>query len=520
MSNCFLILHDQLNAAMLPEDVRLQKTPLLFLESGAKGRSLPYHKQKLVYVLAAQRHFAHEMEETGHEVTLWSGAGHYDALLTRFLEKNPDVQITCFEAAERDTRARIQDVQRTFPERITVLDNPFFLSKPEEWKERIRKGYRLEYFYREMRRRTGFLMEGDAPAGGTWNFDKENRKALPASAAVPLEPGVAPDAITHETIELVNRNFADHPGSTEGFALAVTRRDALHALETFISQRLPQFGAYEDAMKTGEALLFHSGLSTYLNNGLLLPKEVCTAAEGAWKSGAAPLASVEGFIRQITGWREYVRCYYEAMMPEVRSANALNLQNGIPQAFWDGKTDMKCLQECAGQAIGRGYTHHIPRLMVLSNLATLTETDPAEVLLWFWSFYTDAYEWVVLPNVLGMSTFADGGVLASKPYIAGGNYINTMSNYCKSCRYDVKKRTGEDACPFNALYWRFVARNEQVFKDNGRVSFALQTWNRMHEDEQRRILTQADAFSASLPRYPHNAVTLFSTLHDPEVYHG
>jgi deoxyribodipyrimidine photolyase-related protein len=504
--NIFLLLHDQLNEALLPEHVRTQKSPLLFLESGAKGASLPYHKKKLVYVLSSQRHFAAEMETSGHPVKIWRGSGHYDALLTRFLEKHPDVMVTTFEAAEHDTRKRIALVAEQSPGRVKVLRNPFFLSDPEEWRARIQKGYRMELFYREMRRRTGLLMRQGEPVGGQWNYDAENRKALPKKVAIPPFPFFPADETTREVISLVEAQFPSHPGEAGDFSLAVTRSQALELLQHFVTHRLALFGPYEDAMKTDEALLFHSGISTYLNNGLLLPLEVCEMVEKAYLDSLVPLESAEGFIRQIIGWREYVRNYYEVMMPEVRSANALRLKCGLPEDFWTGKSELKCLDECAGQVQRFGYSHHITRLMVLSNFATLTDSDPAEVLRWFHAFYTDAYEWVVLPNVLGMSTYADGGVMASKPYVSSGNYINKMSDYCSGCRFDVKKRTGHDACPFNALYWRFVAKNRALFEQNGRVSFMTQQWDKMPASEKLKVLEQAESFIENLPRYPKQRI--------------
>jgi deoxyribodipyrimidine photolyase-related protein len=489
-----LVLHDQLSLAAIPPG----ETRFLMVESLAKGRSKPFHAHKLVYVASAGRHFADELRQDGFDVTYVNTRGWFRDAVRRWLETVPDECLTFTTPSEWDTRQDLRDLMRVFPGRLEELPNPLFLADPAEWADRIRSGYRMEYFYREMRRRTGYLMDGGKPAGGAWNYDAENRKTLPKQHAAPPVPTVDPDSLTLNVIREVERLYPDHPGDASTFRMAVDRPGALAALADFIALRLPLFGDYEDAMAVGNDTLHHSRLSTFLNNGLLRPGEVCQAAITAYRDGHAPLNAVEGFIRQIIGWREYVRCYYEAMMPDVRHANALRHERPLPDAYWSGTTDMTCLRECVRPVLAEGYSHHIQRLMVLSNYANLVGVDPAAVNEWFWAMYTDAYEWVVLPNVIGMSTFADGGVLASKPYVSSGAYIDRMSDYCGRCAYDVKRKTGPGACPFNALYWRFVDRHRSYFTENGRVSFMVRSYDSKPASEKAAIHASAEAHIASL----------------------
>ncbi|MCH8524106.1 MAG: cryptochrome/photolyase family protein, partial [Balneolales bacterium] len=346
------------------------------------------------------------------------------------------------------------------------------------------------------------LIEADGqPTGGDWNYDKDNRKSLPKKISLPTFPKINSDAITQEIINSVAQKYADHFGSAENFTMAVTRQDATRLADHFFEQGLPDFGPYEDAMAKGEAYVFHSGLSTYMNVGLIEPLDLCKRAEQAWYDGHAPLNSVEGFIRQIIGWREFVRVYYEAMMPDVRKANALSFKRGLPAVYWTASSWMACMDDIVGSVQELGWSHHIPRLMVLSNFSNLTESDPYQLYLWFWYGYSDAHDWVVLPNVLGMSTFADGGVLASKPYVSGGNYINKMSNYCNSCRYKIKEKTGPEACPFNYLYWNFVDNHRDVFNENGRVSFMVNMFDKRKPEDKQAIKDSAKTFIDALPRW-------------------
>ncbi len=493
------ILHDQLNLDAWPSWVRDQKPLLIFIESKGKGDSLPYHKKKLVYLLSSMRHFALECKEAGYPVLYYSTTGHFDDGLAKILEES-SFELTFMTPSEWDSRERLRSAADRFPERTREIDNAFFLADAAEYTGKIGSGYRMEYFYRDMRKLTGYLMNGGEPEGGEWNYDDQNREKLQEDIHIPEDATTELDEITQEVIGLVESEFGDHFGESSGFGYAVTRRQALYRLNKFIDERLDRFGPYEDAMALGEDLIFHSHLSMYLNNGLLLPKEVCDKAQEAYDEGKARINSVEGFIRQIIGWREFVRIYYEAMMPEVREANHFGFDKGLPEMYWSGETDMKCMSECLRPVIKDGYSHHIPRLMVLSNFSNLTETDPRKLNEWFWLAYTDAYEWVVLPNVLGMSTFADGGILASKPYVSSGNYINKMSDYCRHCSYKISKKTGEDACPFNYLYWNFVDKQRDTFTENGRANFMVNMFDKRSEEDKKAIRESSEAFIRKLKR--------------------
>ncbi len=500
-SRCFFVHIDQLNAGFFPEDLSPQNTSLVFCESAADVTQIPFHKKKIVYMWSAQRHFAHECAEKGYHIVYLKGTESAATQLREWLESGrDDMSLEYIEPAEWNIRHELKNNADYFKEKLKCHPNRFFMSDPEEWREKIRDGYLMEYFYREMRKRSGYLMNNGKPEGGEWNYDKENRKKLPKGNKPPKPVSFEPDGITLAVMEEVERKFPDNWGRTDGFQYAVDRKEALKAADDFFENRFFDFGPYEDAMAVDEYVIYHSTLSIYMNNGLLTAQELCERALKEYEKGKAPINSVEGYIRQIIGWREYIRNYYEAMMPEVRDANAFGFTNGLPEAFWTGETPMKCISECVKPVLENGYSHHIPRLMVLSNYSNLTETDPRELLKWFHYGYLDAWEWVVLPNVLGMSTFADGGVLASKPYVSSGNYINKMSDYCKSCHYSVSKKTGEKACPFNYLYWNFVNNHREAFEENGRVSFMINMLDKKSEDELRDIRESAKRYIDGLCR--------------------
>ncbi|TVQ72464.1 MAG: cryptochrome/photolyase family protein [Balneolaceae bacterium] len=536
---------DQLNLDVFPEKLVDRASALLFVESGADASRLPFHKKKLVLEWSAQRHFARKAAGSGwrvFEVRTGLSAPEY---LRKMLEGNGRVTLHAMEPVSFDPRSDLEKLQKDYGDRVSLIVNRFFLADPEPWGEKVRSGYRMEYFYREMRRQTGYLMKNGKPEGGEWNYDDKNRKPLPKKEDVPAHSGFTPDEITREVIREVDRRFPDHFGETERFAMGVTREQALSVLDDFITHRLARFGPYQDAMAHDEPFLFHSLLSPYMNIGLLTAREVCEAVLDAYHASGTgrstdrgtdrgtgrstvqgtgqgtdrsidrgtgrstrtngdngiPLASVEGFIRQIIGWREYMRVYYEAMMPEVRAANFFSYDKPLPDLYWSAETGMRCMRASVESVRQHGYAHHIQRLMVLSNFSNLTATNPTELFEWFWYAFVDAHEWVVLPNVLGMSTFADGGVLASKPYVAGGNYIRKMSDYCGGCRYRVQDRTGKDACPFNYLYWAFVDREREHLKKNHRMGFMLKTWDKKSDDEKKEIRRLSTTFINSLEPY-------------------
>jgi deoxyribodipyrimidine photolyase-related protein len=358
-----------------------------------------------------------------------------------------------------------------------------------------RKQLRMEYFYRELRRRHGVLMDGGAPAGGQWNYDQENRAGFGRDGPGPMpSPAVAtPDDITRDVLALVGRRFADHPGRLDRFGWPVTRADALAALADFIERRLPRFGLYQDAMWSNEPWLYHSRLSAALNLKLLDPREVVSAAEAAYRAGRAPLAGVEGFIRQVLGWREFVRGIYWAHMPGYLEMNALDAHEPLPGFYWTGDTPMACLRAAIGQTLEYGYAHHIQRLMVTGLYACLLGVEPARVHEWYLAVYVDAVEWAELPNTLGMSQHADGGLMASKPYVATGKYIQRMSNYCTACRFDPAARTGNEACPFTTLYWDFLARHRERLRTNPRMIMQVTNLDRVPTAERAAIRRRADA---------------------------
>jgi deoxyribodipyrimidine photolyase-related protein len=356
-----------------------------------------------------------------------------------------------------------------------------------------RKQLRLEFFYREMRQKTGILMEGKQPIGGQWNFDADNRASFGKKGPPPLpKPSrFAPDDITQKVIDLVNSKMASHPGSVAEFGWPVTRAQALQALSEFIAHRLPSFGLYQDAMWEGEVWLFHSHLSSALNLKLLNPREVVAAATKALHQGHAPLPAVEGFVRQILGWREYVRGIYWTHMPDYVALNQMQAQEALPAFFWTGETEMACLRDAIHQTLNHGYAHHIQRLMVTGLYALLLGVKPQEVHAWYLGVYVDAIEWVELPNTLGMSQFADGGLMASKPYVASGKYIDRMSNHCTGCQYDPAQSTGDKACPFTTLYWDYLIRHADALAKNPRMTMQLKNLSRLSDDSRLAITAQA-----------------------------
>jgi deoxyribodipyrimidine photolyase-related protein len=499
------VLHDQLNLAAFPHQILVRKPRIVLVESLAYANFIPQHQKKLAYILSAQRHFAIECAAAGYQVQNLSTLDFHAQALRELLTENSQLNLTYMQPSEWDTRQAMEKLAEDFAPRVTTIPNTFFLADLAIFKDKIAKGYRLETFYRQMRKDSGFLMEGDKPVGGKWNYDKENRKKLPKGEKIPAIASIPPDLITLEVIAEIKESLPDNFGNLAelgaDFDYAVTREQALELAEKFVHERLAKFGDYEDALKEGESFLFHSVLSLYLNNGLLMPGELCEMAIAAYKENITPLNSVEGFIRQILGWREYIRVYYEAMMPEVRDSNHFGFSLNLPQMYWDGKTKSACLQDAIASVIKHGYSHHIQRLMILSNFSNLTFSDPAQLNQWFWFAYIDSYEWVELPNVLGMSTFADGGILASKPYVSGGNYINKMSNYCSKCSYDVQQKTGEKACPFNYLYWNFVDTHRQDFAENGRVSLMVNMYEQKSEVEKQEIKASAQNFIQNLLRH-------------------
>ncbi|WP_017666695.1 cryptochrome/photolyase family protein [Sandarakinorhabdus sp. AAP62] len=478
---------------------------VLMMEVAEEATYVPHHPQKIALFFSAMRHFAKELREQGWTVDYVTlddahNTGDFAGEVARAAARHNATRIVTVAGGEW----RVVESQRAWAERarllLTILDDDRFLCPIEQFAAwaKGRKRMIMEDFYRIMRRQTGLLMDGDQPVGGQWNYDQENRKSVPKGHRFTPPLRFAPDAITLDVLALVQARFHNHFGSLDSFAWPVTRAEALTALKDFITHRLPGFGDYQDAMVTGEDVLNHSLLAPALNLGLLSPLEICQAAEAAFHAGHAPLNAVEGFIRQILGWREYVRGLYWFAGPDYTARNHLAATRPLPALFWGAPTDLKCLSEAVDATSRNAMAHHIQRLMILGNFAMLVGTDPREVHRWYLAVYADAIEWVEAPNVIGMSQFADGGLMATKPYAAGGAYVNGMSDHCKHCRYDVKQRTGPNACPLNALYWDFLARHEALLSSNQRLWRMYDGWRRFAPEEQARIRAQAAAFLTNL----------------------
>ena len=461
---------------------------VVLIESLERLQLRAYHKRKLGLVLAAMRHYAEELRERGYTVD-YRQAADFVSGLRDHLAEHGTLQLVCMAASEYATRELQQSLAQVLGIEVLVLQNSQFLveqlppTKPPKL---------MEPFYRDMRRHTGLLMTSDGkPEGDAWNYDASNRKRYDGRP-VPPPPTFVPDALTRQALADVEQHCPAAIGSTAGFDLPVTRSEALVALDRFIAERLADFGPFEDAMSSREGLLFHSLLSPLVNLGLLQPLEMCAAAVAAYQAGAAPLASVEGFVRQIIGWREYIYYRYWELMPGLHSANAWDHQRDLPAFYWSGATDMRCMSHAIGRVLEHGYGHHIERLMLICNFAMLAGVRPSGLNDWFLACYIDAYDWVVTPNVIGMGLNADGGVVATKPYIASANYINKMSDYCGGCAYDQKARTGPKACPFNTLYWNFLIVHEGRLRANPRFGPAVLGLSRLDDAERDAVRERAN----------------------------
>lgn len=484
-----------------------EESIVLMMEVAHEADHVPHHRVKLVFLFSAMRHFAEALRRDGWSVdyvtlTDEGNAGDFTQEVERAISRHDVAQIRVCEPSVYRVHETVKSWEDAFALPVSItFDDRFIATKAEfaEWAQG-RKQFRMEYFYREMRRKTGLLMIGDKPEGGQWNFDKDNRKPANADMDFPDPLRFVPDEITEDVINMVKTRYNTRIGNLDNFFWAVTREGALEALDYFLTHGLPRFGDYQDAMIGSEDFLFHSLLSPYINTGLLSPIEVCRAVETYYLAGDAPLNAAEGYIRQIIGWREYVRGIYWLKMPEYVSRNFLAARRELPDFYWTGETDMACLSHAIGQTLEHAYAHHIQRLMITGNFALLIGADPKAVHTWYLSVYIDAFEWVELPNTLGMSQFGDGGLLGSKPYASSGAYINRMSDYCGSCRYNVKKRVGEDACPFNALYWHFLARNEEALKGNNRLAMPYRNLAKMAPDVREGLMEQAEAFLENLPK--------------------
>lgn len=499
-----LILGDQLNedaSALIDFDPR--QDAIWMAEVDEESTHIASSKQRTTVFLSAMRHFAARLRDKGWPVIYCAldasdNAGTLAAELEKTIKQLGPRQLRMTAPGDWRVLQDLRAIARKHDVPLDIHEDTHFFSTVREFAAHAasRKQLRLEFFYREMRQKTGILMDGKKPVGGEWNFDAENRGSFGKNgpAHLPQPSRFAPDAITQEVMALVKQRFAHHPGSIETFGWPVTRAQALQALDAFIEHRLPGFGQYQDAMWEGEVWLFHSHLSCALNLKLLNPREVVTAAEKAFHDGRAPLPAVEGFIRQLLGWREFVRGIYWTNMPQYLDRNSMNASAPLPAFYWTGKTDMACLRDAIHQTLEHGYAHHIQRLMVTGLYALLLGVNPKQLHAWYLGVYVDAVEWVELPNTLGMSQFADGGLMASKPYVASGKYIDRMSNHCIGCRFNPSESIGESACPFTTLYWDYLSRHADTLAKNPRMLMQLKNLNRLSGEARQAIAAQASQY--------------------------
>ena len=457
-------------------------TPIILIESLAHVKERRYHKQKLILIWSAMRHFAEELKADGWPVT-YETADSFEKPLAKWIEQHKISELRVMAPADRPFAEFLAAVD--LPCDLVQTPNNHFLWSEEEFEAWAanRKSLLMETFYREGRKRFNILMKGKKPIGDKWNFDKENRKPPKGKISPPAPLEFEPDEMTKAVIETVEAADYSTFGKAEGFSWAVTRQQALAVLDYFVSDRLNTFGPYQDAMVTGESTMWHALLSPYLNIGLLQPMEVIEAAERAYEEKDLPLNCVEGFIRQVMGWREYMRGIYNHVDADYPSRNYFEHIQPLPDFFWDGDTQMNCLHQTITTLKQTGYAHHIQRLMLLANFSLIAGLSPQEVEDWFHAAFIDGYDWVMQTNVIGMGLFADGGILATKPYAASANYVNRMSDYCKGCRYNPKARTGENACPFNFFYWDFLDRHREKLSAQGRMNFILKNLDRMSDQE-------------------------------------
>ena len=517
MARCCLILGDQLSDSLSSLNLLEPEDVVLMAEVWSEASYVKHHKQKIALVFSAMRHFADVLTASGRQVIYVKiddpeNTQSLDSEVQRVQERFQFDAWCVTEPGEWRLKQQFEALQEQMTVPFEIIADDRFLCSHDMFEAFLagRKQPRMEHFYRKIRQSTGLLMEGKEPVGGQWNFDHDNRKALD-QRQTPNPPSWPLDAITKEVVELVNTRFANHFGDLqlERLAWPVNREQALQILDHFINERLPSFGDFQDAMVRGKDTLFHSLVSTSLNIGLLSPMEICQAAEDAYHQGHAPINAVEGFVRQIIGWREYVRGLYWAYMPEYKERNTLNADWPLPAFYWDEtKTDMVCMSEAIRNTRENAYAHHIQRLMVTGNFALIAGCSIEAVCDWYLSVYADAYEWVELPNTLGMALFADGGVMASKPYCSSGKYIDRMSDYCKGCRYNVKETETENACPFNYLYWDFLNRHRDRFRTNPRMAMILRNLDRFSEEKMSAILSRAEAFRHRVETHGGDAVEL------------
>jgi deoxyribodipyrimidine photolyase-related protein len=504
--NLRVLLGDQLSHSVSSlADIDTSNDVVLLCEVRNEAKRVSHHKKKIAFIFSAMRHFDAELQAAGVNTRYIQyddpeNAGSITGEVERAIAALHPDQVVITEPSEYAVLKEVQNWKERLSIPVAIhRDDRFLCTKATfyNW-AKGRKQLRMEFFYREMRRKHGVLMDGDQPEGGKWNYDAENRKPPKSGLEIPETYLSEPDSITQQVLDLVGREFDDHFGDLGRFHFAVTSSQAQQALDQFIRERLANFGDYQDAMLQGEPWMYHSHLSFYINCGLLTPLECIQKAEHAYRKGLVPLNAAEGFIRQLLGWREYVRGLYWLKMPAYVAENYLHAKRPLPQFYWSAATKMNCLRQCVLETKQNAYAHHIQRLMILGNFALLAGLNPEEVNNWFWIVYADAYQWVELPNVSGMILFADGGVVASKPYAASGAYINRMSNYCKSCSYKVSQKNGPSACPFNYLYWDFLLRQQNTLQNNPRMAMPYRTLAKMNTEKKDAVCADTRRFLNAL----------------------
>lgn len=498
----FLILGDQLDKdSALLKAVQPKTDIILMVEVRDEATKVWSHKARIALFLTAMRHFASYLQTQGYQVDYIRfsdphNTGSLTQELVRAIERHQPNEIHMIEAGEFNIQHDLEKICRTNNLPLHTYLDQHFLCSIQEFIDyaKTQKQLRLEFFYRMMRKRFNVLMENNQPLGGQWNYDSDNRETLPAQQTLLIPPPLQfqPDTITHEVLQEVELHYPDHPGCLNSFFWPITTEQAEQALNYFIEHKLSDFGRFQDAMSPHQPFVFHSLLSAALNLKLLHPLYVIRKIEKAYHDKKAPISSVEGFIRQILGWREYVRGFYWLNMPELLNHNFFEAHEPLPNFYWTGQTEMNCLKQTLSQTLKYGYAHHIQRLMVTGLYALLLGVEPKAVHEWYLAIYIDAVEWVELPNTLGMSQFADGGKMASKPYIASGKYIQRMSHYCQNCIYNPHEKTGESACPFTTLYWDFLIRHRKKLLAFPRLAFQLRNLNSLSEIEQNKIQKQAE----------------------------
>lgn len=496
MVKLVLVLGDQLSPGVAALKAADKETDVVVMaEVMGEASYVPHHPKKIAFLFAAMRKFAARLQADGWRVAyarLDDGDQSMSSALLRRAAEFGASEVLVTEPGEFRLIAELAEL----PLKVTTFEDDRFLASHQEFETWAdgRKQLRMEYFYRDMRRKTGLMMEGDQPAGGQWNYDHDNRKPAPGSVDFSGPMQFQIDDVVGEVLDLVDARFGGNFGDLRPFWFATDSTQAKQHLAHWIKHGLPLFGDFQDAMVRDERFLYHGFVGAYINAGLLDPLEVCQAVEKAWKDGQVPINAAEGFIRQIIGWREYVRGIYFLEGPEYTSRNILEHGRKLPGMYWGKKTWMACMAQAVTQTKEEAYAHHIQRLMVTGNFALLAGIDPHDVHEWYLAVYADAYEWVEAPNVIGMSQFADGGIVASKPYISSGNYIHKMSDYCKSCDYKIKDKTGADACPFNLLYWHFLDRHRDRFEGNPRMGQMYRVWDKMPDEKRATVIADADAF--------------------------